>query len=181
MVGAFFLYSKEGRCVGAYSHQRIRTSPPGGGVTVLSKMTYNKDVIEEGKRILEAIGWRGLIMLEFLYDNKTNTYKVIEANPRVWGSVMLSEYGGGFLLTNYVRLCMNEKPKTAQIDTNKYIRWLFPVDILNYIKSLGRIPDFWNFESTCFINWSYSKKWTSIKFNFFNLFSIRNLKRFLRR
>ena len=178
--GAFYLYDKNGY-VDAYTHERIRTSPPTGGVTVLSRLTHDQDVIEEGKKILDTIGWQGLIMLEFLYDQKTGKYKVIEANPRVWGSIMLSEYGGSRLLTNYIRSCIGVSLTSERKEGNCFIRWFFPVDLLNYLKSLGRIKDFWNFKDTCFINWSYAPKTSAILFNFHNLFQLKNLKRFLRK
>ena len=178
--GVFYLYY-DGKMLDAFTHERIRTSPPTGGVTVLSKFTNNTELIMEGKTILDKINWNGLIMLEYLYDSKSGKYKVIEANPRIWGSIMLSEFSGKNLLTNYVRLCMGEKTISNYRQGDIYIRWLFPVDLLNYIKSLGRIQNFWCFKNTCFINWSYANKMSAIKFNFSFLFNIRNIKRFFRR
>lgn len=177
--GAFYLYDENG-FVDAYTHERLRTSPPTGGVTVFSKLSYEQTVIEEGKKILDKIGWRGLIMLEFLFDNKTFSYKVIEANPRAWGSIMLSEFGGSHLLTNYVRKCIGENIIIEHRQDDCYIRWFFPVDVLNYIKSLGCIQGFWNFKNTCFINWSYASRLSAIKFNLWNMFKMKNIKRFLR-
>ncbi len=49
--GAFYLYHN-GALVEAYSHERIRTSPPSGGVTVLSKLKNNDKLIIEGIKIL---------------------------------------------------------------------------------------------------------------------------------
>ena len=178
--GAFYLYDESG-FVDAYTHERIRTSPPTGGVTVFSKLTYDKVIIEEGKKILDKIGWTGLIMLEFLFDEKTGQYKVIEANPRVWGSIMLAEYGGSHLLTNYVRSCIGEPILSEHKNSDCYIRWFFPVDVLNYIKHLGIVEGFWDFKNTCFINWSYASKVSAIRFNLWNLFKLKNLKRFLRK
>lgn len=178
--GAFYLYDKNG-FVDAYTHERIRTSPPTGGVTVFSRLTHEQDVIDEGRKILDKIGWQGLIMLEFLYDEKVGRYKVIEANPRIWGSIMLSEYGGSHMLTNYVRRCMGDSLVIEHKDGDCFIRWLFPVDVLNYIKSFGRIKGFWNFKNTCFINWSYAGKISAIRFNLHNLFQLKNIKRFLRK
>lgn len=178
--GAFYLYY-EGKMVEVYSHQRIRTSPPSGGVTVFSKLFINAPLIAEGKKILDEAGWNGLVMLEFLLDEYTGKYKVIEANPRVWGSIMLSEYSGRNLLTNYVRLCMGEKTVVNYRTGEIYIRWFFPVDVLNYIKKLGAIEGFWNFKNTCFINWSYANVWSAILFNMSNLFNMKNIKRFFRR
>lgn len=178
--GTFYLYHN-GKLVEAYSHQRIRTSPPTGGVTVLSKLQMNMPLITEGKKILDKAGWNGLVMLEFLLDERTGTYKVIEANPRVWGSIMLGEFSGRNLLTNYVRLCMKQPLAINYRTEETYIRWLFPVDVLNYAKKFGRIKGFWNFRNTCFINWSYASTWSAIQFNTLNLFSIKNIKRFFRR
>lgn len=178
--GAFFFYNQNG-FVDAYTHERIRTSPPTGGVTVLSRLSNNQEVIEEGKNILDKICWQGLIMLEFLYDQKTCKYKVIEANPRVWGSIMLSEYGGSHLLTNYIRSCIGKPLISECREDDCYIRWLFPVDLLNYIKHLGQIDSFWDFKNTCFINWSYASKASAIRFNLWNLFKFKNFKRFLRK
>lgn len=178
--GVFYLYHN-GEMVDAYTHERLRTSPPTGGVTVLSRFTNNTELIKEGKTILEKIGWNGLIMLEYLYDSKSGKYKVIEANPRIWGSIMLSEFSGKNLLTNYVRLCMGIKTVSDYKQGDMYIRWLFPVDFLNYIKSFGRIQHFWCFKNTCFINWSYADRISAIKFNLFYLFRIKNVKRFFRR
>jgi predicted ATP-grasp superfamily ATP-dependent carboligase len=177
--GAFYLYNN-GELVEAYTHERIRTSPPSGGVTVLSKLNTNNEIIAEGKKILDKARWNGLVMLEFLFDTKTSKYKVIEANPRVWGSIMLSEFSGRNLLSNYVRLCMGDDIVNNYREDDAYIRWFFPVDILNYIKKLGRIPGFWNFKNTCFINWSYASKRSAILFNLSNLFSMKNIKRFFR-
>lgn len=66
-TGAFFLCDK-GKVISAYSHKRIRTMPEEGGVTVLSQMDYNDVLIAQGKKLLEEVGWSGLIMLEYLYD-----------------------------------------------------------------------------------------------------------------
>lgn len=179
--GAFFLYSN-GHFVNAYTHERIRTSPKEGGVTVLSKYSHNQKLIDEGKALLDKIKWNGLIMLEFLYDIKSKRYKIIEANPRLWGSIMLSEYSNTCLLSNYINLCVG-KNAVLKEEPNKviFIRWFFPVDFLGYIRERGRIKDFWKFNDTCFINWTYANKFSSILFNACALFNPHNLMRFFRK
>lgn len=180
VIGAFFLYSK-GQYINAYSHERIRTSPSTGGVTVLSKFSNNADVISLGKQLLDKIEWNGLIMLEFLFDKKSSSYKIIEANPRIWGSILLSEFCNANLLTNYVNLCLKRKLDDSNCKTESRIRWLFPVDLLNYFKSGFRIKDFWNFKNTCFINWTFAKKWSAIYFNILSILNVNNLFRYFRR
>lgn len=178
--GAFFLCHM-GKVIGAYTHKRIRTSPEEGGVTVLSRIDDNPMLIRQGKELLEHAGWEGLIMLEYIYDERCDKYKLIEANPRLWGSIMLSEYCGANLLTNYVRICLGQPIINGEIKKNAYIRWLFPMDLLNWIKKKGKIKDFWNFKNTCFINWTYARKDRAIFYLLLSAFNIDNVKKLLKR
>ena len=178
--GAFFL-CHDGKVIDAYTHKRIRTSPEEGGVTVLSSIYDNPQLLEQGKELLEKAGWEGLVMLEYLYDERCGEYKVIEANPRLWGSIMLSEYAGANLLTNYIRICLGQPVSPSNIKKEAYIRWLFPMDLLNWIKKKGKIEDFWNFKNTCFINWTYARWARAICFLLFSIISFENIKKLLHR
>lgn len=173
--GGFFLCHK-GKVLGAYTHKRIRTSPEEGGVTVLSCLNDNPQLIEQGKALLEHAGWEGLIMLEYIYDERSGEYKLIEANPRSWGSIMLSEYSGAKLLSNYIRVCLGKKAEEPEMKKEAYIRWFFPMDLLNWIKKKGKIKDFWNFKNTCVINWTYARKDRALLFTLMSIFNMHNLK-----
>ncbi|WP_294743645.1 ATP-grasp domain-containing protein [uncultured Prevotella sp.] len=173
--GGFFLCHK-GKVIGAYTHKRIRTSPEEGGVTVLSCLNDNPQLINQGIQLLEHAGWEGLIMLEYIYDDRSGEYKLIEANPRIWGSIMLSEYSGANLLQNYIRICLGLPIEKIQMKKEAFIRWFFPVDLLNWIKKKGKIKDFWNFKNTCVINWTYARKDRALLFILMSVFNMHNLK-----
>lgn len=173
--GGFFL-CHDGKVIGAYTHKRIRTSPEEGGVTVLSCLNDNPQLINQGIQLLEHAGWEGLVMLEYIYDDRSGEYKLIEANPRIWGSIMLSEYSGANLLSNYLRVCLGQSIEKPQMKEEAYIRWFFPVDLLNWIKKKGRIQGFWNFENTCVINWTYARKDRALLFILMSVFNMHNLK-----
>ncbi len=177
--GAFYLYDT--KLIGFYAHERIRTSPPDGGVTVFSKSIHDERLLSEGRKLLDDLHWKGLIMLEFLYDSKTDSYKIIEANPRIWGSILLSEYCGERLLTNYVNICLGRSFEKEDSIQTRYIRWFFPVDLLNYIKTGFSIAGFWSFKNTCFINWTYANKLSAIYYNLISLFRLKNIQRFFRK
>ena len=173
--GGFFL-CHDGNIIGAYTHKRIRTSPEEGGVTVLSSLNENPRLIEQGKKLLKYAGWEGLIMLEYIYDDRSGEYKLIEANPRSWGSIMLSEYCGANLLSNYIRICLGQEVVCPEMKKDAYIRWLFPMDLLNWVKKKGKIKGFWNFKNTCFINWTYARKDRALFFILASVFNLHNLK-----
>lgn len=176
--GAFFL-CHNGKVIGCHTHQRLLTNPPQGGVTVLSKYGKNETILSLGKNLLEKAHWNGLAMIEYLFDPQDNKYKVIEVNPRIWGSILLSEYSGEHLLVNYINLCLGNKICKCTIKEHAYIRWLFPVDMLNIFKK-NRAVSWFNFKNTCFINWTYASPIRALWFNFQGLFSLKNILRFFR-
>lgn len=176
--GAFFLFDK-GKLVSYYGHKRIRTYPPDGGVTVYSKCKINEELKRIGSKLLEKLNWSGIAMVEFLYDNKSNSYKIIEVNPRAWGSIMLSEFCGSNLITNYIMTAISEETVTSEINTDRYIRWFFPWDLISYIMSIRKIKYFWKFntKNTCYINFSYSNLYRSVMFTLYNMLNLKNISK----
>jgi len=182
-VEAALFLCKDGEVVSHYSHRRIRTSPVEGGVTVFSRCIVNKDILEIGTAVLKKLNWSGFAMIEFMYDSKTEGYKIIELNPRLWGSIMLSEYCGANFIQGYIDLCLGKEVPQSSINENTYIRWLFPHDLIGYMKSGFRLNSFWklNRHNTCFINFSYSTKLRSIVFLITQVFSFKNLEKIINR
>ena len=101
-------------------------------------------------------------MLEFMFDDISKEYYLIEINPRVWGSFMLSEYCGASFIDSYIKATEHEinqkfsriKPNDTKITEGKFIRWVFPWDIYLLFKKKITFKDFFHFDKskTCFIN-----------------------------
>lgn len=176
-IQAGFYLCIQGKVVSFYSHKRIRTYPEIGGVTVYSKSEYNKEIKTLGTQVVKELNWSGFIMIEFLFDERDGLYKLIEINPRLWGSIMLSEFCNANFLSSYVKGSLGENIKEQQIDTEKYIRWVFPYDIIYWMKDYSNPFKFFKKQvNTCYINFSYSSRWRSLKFMIFSYFDIRKIK-----
>jgi len=147
--GAFFLFDNA-KPVSFYSHKRLKTYPSRGGVSIYSVSTNNQELKKIGEKLLSKLNWNGFAMIEFIKDE--NGYKIIELNPRVWGSIMLSEFCGSNMLENYVLLCYERDLKEASVKTGKKIRWLIPWDIKYLLKNFYRLDT----KDTCYINFSYA-------------------------
>lgn len=174
VIGTFFLCNK-GEIMGSYCHQRRRTYPQEGGVTVLSEFMTNNEALQTAKKLLQKLQWSGLAMVECLLDERDEQYKVIEVNPRLWGSILLSEFSGAALLENYVRLCADLPLKSKRINTEAKIRWVFPYDVINWFK--GKISTKalrQNDKNTCFINGSYASFFRSVLFHITLIFNRKN-------
>lgn len=178
ILGGFFLFD-QGKFISYYGHQRIRTYPEEGGVTVYSKVDYNEEIKSLGIELLSTLNWSGLAMIEFLYDSNSNSYKIIELNPRAWGSIMLSEYSNSNMISNYVNLALRKEPKILSLKKNVFIRWFFPWDFISYIKKKGNIKNFWklNTNNTCYINFSYGNFLNTTLFLFINIFDPNKIRK----
>jgi len=177
--GAFFL-CKNGQVITNYSHERIRTYPVEGGVTVYSRLDTDSKATDAGARVLQELNWTGLAMVELLWDKRDEKYKVIEINPRLWGSIMLDQFSGAFLLKNYIELSLGRDPVRQKLKQDSKIRWLFPFELLNLILAKGQIPGFWHFgRQTCLINITYSSFTRSLIFHLWYYTKAENYKKFL--
>lgn len=176
-VQAGFYLCKQGEVISFYSHKRIRTYPEIGGVTVFSKSSYDYEIKTLGAEVLKQLNWSGFVMIEFLFDKRDGLYKLIEINPRLWGSIMLSEFCGANFLSNYIKGSMGQTIKEKKVDTEKYIRWVFPYDIIHWIKHYSNPFKFFKKQvNTCYINFSYSSLWRSLKFLIFSYFDLKKIK-----
>jgi len=163
--GAFVL-CKDGEVIDFYSHLRLRTYPVKGGVTVYSVTQNNISLLEVARPLARKLKWNGVMMVEYIFDVKTGTYKIIEINPRLWGSFLLGEFPGFALLNNYIRLTNGLPVKEAfNSKEKKFIRWMFPYDLMNYIKTGGKVKNFWSFnKQTCYIGFTYANLLAAICF-----------------
>jgi hypothetical protein len=178
VCGGFYLMNN-GILKSFYSHQRIRTYPPDGGVSIFSKSAQNDEIKEIGTKLLNKLNWSGWAMIEFIYDEENEQYMVIEINPRVWGSILLSEINQSYFVKKYIQLSMNAEIEQPYINNETYIRWLIPWDIILYLKTFGKVKQFWKFNirNTVYIGFSYTNIFRSL---LFILYSTLNIKHFCR-
>jgi len=77
-----------------FAHRRLREYPITGGASTLRESVYNEEIKELGLRLLKAMNWHGVAMVEFKLDNRDNKFKLIEVNGRWWGSLPLAIASG---------------------------------------------------------------------------------------
>jgi predicted ATP-grasp superfamily ATP-dependent carboligase len=92
--GVFVLMNR-GRLRAAFAHRRLREKPPSGGVSVLSEsVALDPQLLAQSERILEALKWHGVAMVEFKRDSRDGVPKLLEINGRFWGSLQLAVDAG---------------------------------------------------------------------------------------
>jgi predicted ATP-grasp superfamily ATP-dependent carboligase len=90
-----FLLARNGEVLARFAHRRIREKPPSGGVSVLCEsIRPPAEALDAASRLISAIGWHGVAMIEFKWDDEENRPKLIEVNARFWGSLNLAIRAG---------------------------------------------------------------------------------------
>ena len=89
-AGLFTLFN-HGRPVVYFCHKRLRERPPSGGVSVVCEsIPVDENLRDIAEKLLTAVNWHGIAMVEFKIDDKTNTPYLMEVNGRFWGSLQLA-------------------------------------------------------------------------------------------
>jgi len=182
-IHGIFCVAKNGEIISWHGHERLRTFPEKGGVTVFSRSQYDRSCKEIAFRLIREMNWSGFAMVEFLHDDRSGEWKIIELNPRLWGSVMLSEFCGAKLLSNYVKVLTDEKPESGEELKDRYIRWIFPFEVIGLLKGRVSLREFLNRRGlkTCYINFTYSSTLRALLFQAYFVFNGSSITRFFKK
>lgn len=126
-TGLFTLYD-ENHHMAIFSHRRLREKPPSGGVSVLSEsIPLDEAMVKAADKILSAVSWNGVAMVEFKRDERDGKAKLMEVNGRFWGTLQLAiNCGIDFpnLLLGYLQGVRNPFPFTNYLIGHK-LKWFF--------------------------------------------------------
>ncbi|PYP94619.1 MAG: hypothetical protein DMD38_15165 [Gemmatimonadetes bacterium] len=80
-----------GEVIALFAHRRLREKPPAGGVSVYREsIVLEPPLVTAGLRLLHALEWNGLAMIECKRDRETGRHVIMEVNGRLWGSLQLA-------------------------------------------------------------------------------------------
>lgn len=80
----------DGEALACFQHRRLRELPASGGVAVTAVSEPVDPVLgEHAVRLLRALRWQGVAMVEFRHDRRTGQAALMEVNGRFWGSLAL--------------------------------------------------------------------------------------------
>ena len=100
--GANLLLDQNSRLVCAFCHRRLREYPFTGGPSTCCVSFYDERMIDQAYRLLASFGFVGMAMVEF------KGGKILEVNPRVWGSFPMTACCGAPFVADYARAAQGE-------------------------------------------------------------------------
>jgi predicted ATP-grasp superfamily ATP-dependent carboligase len=90
----YFSVFDDGEPLTMFQHRRIRSTNYFGGASAHREAVEIDELTNLGERILSHLEWTGPAMVEFRRDERDGEYKLMEINPRFWGSLPLGIAAG---------------------------------------------------------------------------------------
>ena len=119
---------------GVFCGQKIRQYPVDFGTTTMIRTVKNPTLEQMSIVFLQKVKYEGLVDVEFKYDEKKNTFYVIEINPRLGRWYGIVEAAGHDTIY-YSYLDLTNQAINEKVVVSRKITWVFWVrDILGIIK-----------------------------------------------
>jgi predicted ATP-grasp superfamily ATP-dependent carboligase len=141
------LLMDHGKRLAHFMHKRLREFPVHGGPSTLRESIYDGELLAKATQLLASIEWHGVAMVEFKVDPRDGVAKLMEINPKFWGSIALAIVSGvNFPLLLYQLATGQKVDSFSPYRLNVRCRWLLPGDILHFIAN----PDRWKLKPSFF-------------------------------
>jgi predicted ATP-grasp superfamily ATP-dependent carboligase len=76
------------------TQKRLLMNPSTGGPGIVNVTTANSELLDYARKISQFVQWNGVMQIEFKIDDRDGRPKLIEVNPRFWGTTWLTVCAG---------------------------------------------------------------------------------------
>lgn len=133
-LGVSLLLDRDSRPLAAFAHERIQQYPNSGGPSTDRQSVHAPELIQWSLKLLQQLKWSGIAMVEWKLDPRDGRPKLMEINPRFWGSLELAVRSGVDFPALYARAAQGERLEPQlRYPEGVRCRWLIPGDLLRYL------------------------------------------------
>lgn len=138
--GMAAIFNQKSEPVAVFGHRRLREYPVTGGPSCFAESVRDERMFDYGLRLLKELRWQGVAMVEFKREHGTGEFKLMEINPRFWGSMPLAVQAGADFPRILYRVAAGEDvPLQTAYREGVRMRYLFQ-DLLSARGYLKRLP-----------------------------------------
>jgi phosphatidylserine decarboxylase precursor-related protein len=120
---SFAALCQEGRTIASVTARRTRQYPIDFGHSSSFVETVSEPAVEEPARtVLAAMGYTGLVEVEFKHDARDGRYKLLDINPRVWTWHALCGHAG--IDFPYLLWLMIHGEPVPEVSAQSGVRWM---------------------------------------------------------
>jgi predicted ATP-grasp superfamily ATP-dependent carboligase len=126
-IYGFFALFNNGKIRAIFAHKRLHQYPSTGGPSTMAQSFYDPELNAIGLKLLTPLNWHGVAMVEFKKDTRDNKYKLIEINPKFWGSLDLAIASGVNFPYLACKMCIDgDIEPEFEYNKNLIFRWVAP-------------------------------------------------------
>jgi D-aspartate ligase len=100
-------FDADSNCLAPFTGLKLRSWPPRAGVTTYARIVRNDGLTEESIRLCQAIGYRGIVDLDWRLDKRDGRYKLVDFNPRIGAQFRMFENDAGLDVVRAMHLDMS--------------------------------------------------------------------------
>ena len=131
-----------GKDKASFVHEYLRLYPPTAGVGTYARSARHEAVRGLGSHLLTSLHYRGVAEVEFKVDPRDGTPKLLEINPRFWGMTEVAVRAGMDLPFHlYSSFVEGNHEFAGDYDTDIFVRWMLPGEILHLIANWRNIDN----------------------------------------
>jgi predicted ATP-grasp superfamily ATP-dependent carboligase len=140
--GFFGLFNK-GELRALFMHKRVREYPVKGGPSTCAKSVFEPKLLDYIIKLFKALKWHGIVMVEFRRDVRDEEFKLMEINPKFWGSLDLAIASGvDFPYLLYKMAVEGDVEPSFRYKIGVRFLWPFPDDFQRIIEKPLEIKSF---------------------------------------
>lgn len=103
-------FDASSRCLAGYTARKVRQHPPRMGICSMGVCEWNEEVARLSEDFLGALGYRGVVDIDYLRDPRDGSYQVLDVNPRLGGAFRLMASPDGMDVVRAMYLDLTGRP-----------------------------------------------------------------------
>lgn len=116
---------EDGELKNALTQKRLRMFPASGGAGVVNVTTDRQDLVELVEQLLAPLDWTGVAQVEFMDGEDVQEPKLIEINPKIWGTVELSIAAGIDFPQCFVEMVLDKSSDDGRGDYERGLHFIW--------------------------------------------------------
>jgi D-aspartate ligase len=127
-------FNQDSECIFGSTGRKIRQCPVYAGVTSLGVCEHNRELEESTKAFLKKLGYRGIVDIDYRFDQRDGQYKVLDVNPRIGATFRLfvSDCGLDVIRAFYLDMTGQPVPSATPREGRKWL--VEDLDIVSAIR-----------------------------------------------
>jgi D-aspartate ligase len=116
-------FDANSECLMGITGRKLRSHPPHTGATSLGVCERNDTLYDQSLRFMKVIGYHGIAGMDYCWDERDGTYKLLDPNPRIAANFRLFVGANGLDVIQclYLHLTGQPVPQTEAVEGRKWV------------------------------------------------------------